>query len=58
MYYNVFVKVFLVFLHMAIDVSVQYNGGLLLDTKLLTRCYYHHRGTRLNAIEMFCFRSL
>ena len=49
---------FLVFLHMAIDVSVQYNGGLLLDTKLLTICYYHHRGTRLNAIEMFCFRSL
>ena len=30
---------------MAIYVSVQYNGGLLPDTTLLTQCYYH-RGTR------------
>ena len=30
---------------MAINVSVQYNGGLLPDIILLTQCYYH-RGTR------------
>ena len=29
---------------MAINVSVQYNGGLLPDIILLTQCYYH-RGT-------------
>ena len=35
---------------MAINVSEQYNGGLLLllDIVLLTQCYFH-RGTRLNA---------
>ena len=37
---------------MAIDVSVQYNDGLLPDIMLLTQCYYH-RGTRLNAMKMF-----
>ena len=37
---------------MAIDVTVQYNGGLLPDIILLTLCYYH-RGTRLNAIKKF-----
>ena len=26
---------------MAINVSVQYNGGLLPDILLLTQCYYH-----------------
>ena len=31
---------------MAINVSVQYNGGLLPDIILLTQCYFH-RGTRL-----------
>ena len=31
--------VFLVSLCMAINVSVQYNGGLLLDIILLTQCY-------------------
>ena len=37
---------------MAISVSVQYNGGLLLDIIiLLTQCYYRHKGTRLNAME-------
>ena len=34
---------------MAINVSVQYNGGLLPDIILLTQGYYH-RGTRLNAM--------
>ena len=29
---------------MSINVSVQYNGGLLPDIILLTQCYYH-RGT-------------
>ena len=39
---------------MAINVSVQYNGGLLPDIiLLLTQCYFH-RGTRLNAIKRFC----
>ena len=43
---------------MAINVSVQYNAGLLPDIKiLLTQCYYH-RGTRLNAMKRFCICSL
>ena len=33
----------------AINVSVQYNGGLLPGIILLTQCYFH-RGTRLNAM--------
>ena len=41
---------------MAINVSVQYNGGLLPDIILLTQCYYH-RGTRLNAMKRFCICS-
>ena len=28
---------------MAINVSVQYNGGLLLGIVLLTQCYYHYQ---------------
>ena len=32
------------------NVSVQYNGGLLPDIILLTQCYYH-RGTHLNAMK-------
>ena len=36
---------------LAINVSVQYNGGLLPDIILLTQCYYHHRGTRLNTMK-------
>ena len=42
---------------MAINVSVQYNGGILPDIILLTQCY-HHRGTRLNAMKRFCLCSL
>ena len=42
---------------MAINVSVQYNGGLLPDIILLTQCYYH-RETGLNAMERFCICSL
>ena len=38
---------------MAINVSVKYNGELLLDIILLTQ-YYYHRGTRLNAMKRFC----
>ena len=41
-----FVKVLLVSLH-AINVSVQYNGGLLPDIILLTQCY-HHWGTHFS----------
>ena len=39
---------------MAINVRVQYNGGLLPDIILLTECY-HHRGTRLNAMKRFLY---
>ena len=35
---------------MAINVNVQYNGGLLPDIILLTQCYLH-RGTCLNALK-------
>ena len=42
---------------MAINVSVQYNGGLLPDTILLTQCYFH-RGTRLYAMKRFRICSL
>ena len=42
---------------MAINVSVEYNGGLLPDIILLTQCYFH-QGTRLNAMKRFCIRSL
>ena len=42
---------------MAINVSVQYNGGLLPGIILLPQCYYH-RGTRLNAMKRFCVYSL
>ena len=38
----------------AINISVQYNDGLLPDILLLTHCYYH-RGTRLNAMRRFFF---
>ena len=34
---------------MAINVSVQYNGGLLLDIIVLNQGYYH-RETHLNAM--------
>ena len=42
---------------MAVNVSVQYNGGLLPDIILLTQCY-NHRGTRLNAMKRLCICSL
>ena len=60
MYYDIISVLFLLFVWcpcMAINVSVEYNGGLLPDILLLTQCYYH-RGTRLNAIIMFCLCSL
>ena len=41
---------------MAINVSVQYDGGFLPDIILLNQCYYH-RGTRLNAMKRFCIFS-
>ena len=34
---------------MAINISVQHDGGFLPGIILLTQCYYH-RGTRLNAV--------
>ena len=35
---------------MAINVSVKYNGGCLLDIILLTLCYW---GTQFNAMKRF-----
>ena len=43
---------------MVINVSVQYNGGLLPDILLLTQCYHHRGRTRLNAMERFSLCSL
>ena len=41
---------------MAINISVQYNGGLLPDIIiLLTQGYYYHRGTRLLPCSGFVF---
>ena len=58
MYYIVFCFVlFGVPACMAINVSVQYSGGLLPDIILLTQGYYH-RGIRLNAMKRFCICSL
>ena len=37
---------------MAINVSVQHNGGFLSGIILLTQCYCH-RGTRSNAMKSF-----
>ena len=42
---------------MAINVGVQYNGGLPPDIILLAQ-YYYHRETQLNAIKRFCICSL
>ena len=42
---------------MVINISVQYNGGLLPDIILLTQGYYHW-GTRLNTMEWLCMYSL
>ena len=39
---------------MVINISVQYNGGLLPDIILLTQGYYHW-GTRLNTCSGFVF---
>ena len=39
---------------MAINVSVQHKGGLLI----LFSQYYYHRGTPSNAIKVFCICSL
>ena len=59
MYYIVFVLFLLSFWCpcMAINVSIQYNGGLLPDIILLTQCYLH-RGTHINAMKKFCICSL
>ena len=51
---SVFFKLFFWCPCMAINVIVQYNGGLLPDIILLTQCYFH-RTTRLYAIRGFVF---
>ena len=40
----------------AINVSIQYNDGLLPDIILLTQ-FYLHRGTRLNAMKSSVFAA-
>ena len=42
---------------MVINISVQYNGGLLPDIILLTQGYYQW-GTRLNTMQWLCTYSL
>ena len=42
---------------MAINISVQYNSGLLPDILLLTQGNYHRR-TRLNTMYWLCLHSL
>ena len=42
---------------MAINISVQYNGGLLPDIILLTQGY-HHRGTGLKPCSGFVFIAM
>ena len=42
---------------MAINVSVQYNGGFLPDILLLTQGNYHG-GTHSNVVKRFCVCSL
>ena len=42
---------------MGINISVQYDGGFLLDIILLTQGY-NQWGTRLNAMKRFCIYSL
>ena len=42
---------------MAINISVQYNGGLLPDIILLNQGYYQW-GTRLNTMSWLCIYSL
>ena len=56
MYYRVFCYVW--WLCMAINISVQYNGGLLPDIILLLTQGYDDRGIRLNTIQRFCLYSL
>ena len=36
---------------MAVDVSVQYNGGFLPDNILLTQCYWHSLGKPVKCHE-------
>ena len=43
---------------MVINISVQYNGGLLPDIMLLTQDYYHYWRTRLNTMQWLCIYSL
>ena len=43
---------------MTINVSVQYNGGLLPGIILLTQQRNYHGGTHLNALKRFCICSL
>ena len=49
MYYTVVMLSYDRWLCIVINISVQYNGGLLSDIILLTQGYYHW-GTRLNTM--------
>ena len=59
MVYYILSGLFLMFFwcpFMAINVNVQYNGGLLPDIILWTQCYLH-RGTCLNDMKRFVFAT-
>ena len=43
---------------MAVNVSVQYNGGFLSDIIILLTQGYYHRGTRLNTMKWCCLCTL
>ena len=56
MYYSVFYNVW--WLCMAINISVQYNDGLLPDIILLTQGYYHRGTCCFCFVLAFCLVSL
>ena len=57
LYYNIVLFGNVWKLCMGINISVQYNGGFLLDIILLTQGYYQW-GTRLNNMQWLCIYSL
>ena len=43
---------------MAINISVQYNGGLLPAIIILLTQGYYHRGTRLNTMHVVALQPM
>ena len=57
-YYIVLLLLYFLCAFRAINVSVQYNEGLLPDIIILLTQGYFHRETRSYAMKRFCFCSL